>query len=180
MDLQGVDRRPVADLQGLTVQVGVRTYQYDVHTAREPGSDFWIHLIDCPAIFDRPRIYSDAPDEHVRYLMLTRAALDCCQRLGFAPQIVHCNDWHTAFAPLLLRTAYAWDRGIFGHTRSVFTIHNIGYQGVFSAGAAADVGPGVGIETLHQGDLAHGRINSMRHGILYADAVTTVSPTYAQ
>ena len=64
MDLQGVDRRPVEDLQGLSVQVGARTFQYDVHTAREPGSDFWIHLIDCPAIFDRPRIYSDAPDEH--------------------------------------------------------------------------------------------------------------------
>ena len=64
--------------------------------------------------------------------------------------------------------------------RSVFTIHNIGYQGVFSAGSAADVGPGVSIEAFHQGDLAQGRVNPMRHGILYADAVTTVSPTYAQ
>jgi starch synthase len=112
--------------------------------------------------------------------MLTRAALECCQRMGFAPDIVHCNDWHTAFAPLLLRTAYAWDRGIFGGTRSVFTIHNIGYQGVFSAAAAADVGPGVPLESLHHGDLGHGRVNPMRHGILHADAVTTVSPTYAQ
>ena len=83
-------------------------------------------------------------------------------------------------APLLLRTAYAWDRQVFGETRSVFTIHNIGYQGVFPASAAADVGPGVGLEALHQGDLGQGRINPMRHGILYADAVTTVSPTYAQ
>ena len=87
--------------QNVDVQVGARTFRYDVHTAREPGSHFWIHLVDCPAIFDRPRIYSDAPDEHVRYLLLTRAAFDCCQRLGFAPHIVHCNDWHTAFAPLL-------------------------------------------------------------------------------
>jgi len=179
MELQGVDRHPVANLQGLTVQVGARTFHYDVHTAREPGSEFWIYLIDCPAIFDRPRIYSDAPDEHVRYLTLTRAALECCQRLGFAPQIVHCNDWHTAFAPLLLRTAYAWDQAIFGAARSVFTIHNIGYQGAFSAGSASDVGPGVPIESLHQGDLALGRVNPMRHGILHADAVTTVSPTYA-
>jgi starch synthase len=116
----------------------------------------------------------------LRYLMLTRAALECCQRLGFAPDIVHCNDWHMAFAPLLLRTAYAWDAQIFGSTRSVFTIHNIGYQGVFSASAAADVGPGVSIEALHQADLGLGRINPMRHGILYADAVTTVSPTYAR
>ncbi len=179
-DLQGCEQRPVAALQGLSVTVGTNEFRYDVREARLPGSDLWVQLVDCPAVFDRPFIYSDAHDEHVRYLMLTRAALECCQRLGFAPDIVHCNDWHTAFAPLLLRTAYAWDTQIFGATRSVFTIHNIGYQGVFSASAAADVGPGVSIEALHQADLGHGRINPMRHGILYADAVTTVSPTYAQ
>ena len=143
LDLQGCEQRPVAALQGLSVRVGTNEYRYDVQEARLPGSDLWVQLVDCPAVFDRPFIYSDAHDEHVRYLMLTRAALECCQRLGFAPDIVHCNDWHTAFAPLLLRTAYAWDTQIFGATRSVFTIHNIGYQGVFSASAAADVGPGV-------------------------------------
>jgi starch synthase len=180
MDLHGVERRPVPGLQGLATTVGTVEFRYDVHEARLPGPDApWVYLVDCPAAFDRPYVYSDAPDEHRRYLMLTRAALECCQRLGFAPDIVHCNDWHTAFAPLLLRTAYAWDRDVFGRTRSVFAIHNIGYQGTFSAGAAADVGPGVGIEALHRGDLGHGRINPMRHGILYADAVTTVSPTYA-
>jgi starch synthase len=179
-DLQGCEQRPVERLQGLSVTVGTTEFRYDVRLARLPGSDLWIQLVDCPAVFDRPFIYSDAQDEHLRYLTLTRAALESCQRLGFAPDILHCNDWHTAFAPLLLRTAYAWDRAVFGATRSVFTIHNIGYQGVFSAAAAADVGPGVSIEALHQGDLGLGRINPMRHGILYADAVTTVSPTYAQ
>ncbi len=180
MELRGAERQPVPELQGLTVQVGGHQFQYAVQTARLPGTDLWLYLIDCPAVFDRPRIYSDAPDEHLRYLVLTRAALECCQMLRFAPDIVHCHDWHTAFAPLLLRTAYAWDTEIFGAARSVFTIHNIGYQGVFSAGSAADVGPGVPIESLHQADLAQGRVNPMRHGILYADAVTTVSPTYAQ
>jgi len=179
-ELQGCEQRPVVPLQGASVTVGAAEFHYDVHEARLPGSDLWVHFIDCPAVFDRPFIYSDAADEHVRYLVLTRAALESCQRLGFAPDIVHCNDWHTAFAPLLLRTAYAWDTRIFGATRSVFTIHNIGYQGVFSAAAAADVGPGLGVESLHQGDLGLGRINPMRHGILHADAVTTVSPTYAQ
>jgi starch synthase len=179
MELQGVERHPVDFLQGMTVQVGAHAYRYDVQTARVPDSQLWVYLIDCPQLFDRPRIYSDAPDEHVRYLALTRAALDSCQRMGFAPQIVHSNDWHTAFAPLLLRTAYAWDKGVFGNAKSVFTIHNIGYQGVFSAGQAGDLAPGVGVEHLHQADLAAGRVNPMRHGVLYADAVTTVSPTYA-
>ncbi len=179
MDLRGVDLHAVDFLQGLTVRVGAHELGYGVRTARVPGSGLWVYLVDCPALFDRPRIYSDAHDEHVRYLMLTRAAFECCQRMGFAPEIIHANDWHTAFAPLLLRTAYAWDRDRFGATRSVFTIHNIGYQGVFSAGQAGDVAPGVGVESLHQQDLAAGRVNPMRHGVIYADAVTTVSPTYA-
>ncbi|HWJ06754.1 MAG TPA: glycogen/starch synthase [Steroidobacteraceae bacterium] len=181
MQLQGIERRPHERLRDVPVAVGTREYRYDVHEARLPGrDDLWVHLVDCPELFDRPHVYSDAADEHLRFLMLTRAALECCQRLGFAPEIVHCNDWHTAFAPLLLRTAYAWDRQVFGRTRSVFTIHNIGYQGTFDATAAADVGPGVGREALHAGDLAQGRINPMRHAILHADAVTTVSPTYAR
>jgi starch synthase len=179
MELRGIDRHPVDFLQGMTVQVGAHQYRYDVQTTRVPDSQLWVYLVDCPPLFDRPRIYSDAPDEHVRYLALTRAAFDSCQRMGFPPQVVHANDWHTAFAPLLLRTAYAWDREIFGDAKSVFTIHNIAYQGVFSAGQAGDLAPGVGIDSLHQGDLAAGRVNPMRHGVIHADAVTTVSPTYA-
>jgi starch synthase len=79
----------------------------------------------------------------------------------------------------LLRSAYAWDRGLFAATKSVFTIHNIGYQGVFGAGQSGDLGPGVEPALLHQADLGAGRINPMRHAVMYADAVTTVSPTYA-
>lgn len=179
MELQGVDRHAVDFLQGLTVHVGPHEFHYDVQTARVPDSALWVYLVDCPLLFDRPRIYSDAPDEHVRYLALTKAALDCCQHMGFAPDILHSNDWHTAFAPLLLRTAYAWDRGVFGATRSIHTIHNIGYQGIFPAARAVDLGPGVGIEWLHPADLAAGHVNPMRHGVLHADVVTTVSPTYA-
>jgi starch synthase len=99
--------------------------------------------------------------------------------MGFSPQVLHANDWHTGFAPLLLRTAYAWDRQRFADTKSVFTIHNIGYQGAFPAGRAGDLGPGVEPAALHHADLAAGHVNPMRHGVLHADAVTTVSPTYA-
>ena len=179
MELTGLDRHPVDELRALTLRVGPHEFRYDVQTARVPDTGLWVYLVDCPALFDRPRIYSDAPDEHVRYLALTRAALECCQRMDFAPQIVHSNDWHTALAPLLLKQAYAWDRRIFGATRSVLTIHNIGYQGVFSAGRAVDLGPGVAIEALPEPDLALGVVNPMRLGVIHADAVTTVSPTYA-
>ena len=96
-----------------------------------------------------------------------------------APQIFHCNDWHTAFAPLYPRSVYAWDR-LFAETRTVLTIHNIGYQGIFPAASAGDLGLGDAQNLLHQDELRTGRINSLRHGILYADVITTVSPTYAR
>ena len=59
--------------------------------------------------------------------------------MGFAPQILHCNDWHTGLGPLLLRTVYAWDQ-LFHGTRSLMSIHNIAYQGVFDARRDADTG----------------------------------------
>ena len=62
-----------------------------------------------PQVYDRPTIYTIGPDEHLRFLVLQRAALDGCQRMQFAPHIVHCNDWHTALLPMLLKTLYAWD-----------------------------------------------------------------------
>ncbi len=130
MELRNAEHSTVESLQGMTTRVGGRDFHYNVRTARAPGSDLWIFLVDCPELFDRPAIYTDSPDEHVRYLLLTRAALECCQKMRFAPQILHSNDWHTGFASLLLRRAYSWDEQIFGATRSVFTIHNIGYQGI--------------------------------------------------
>ena len=179
MDLTGVERHPVGFLQGVPIPVGPWVFNVDVQTIRVPGTSLWIYLIDCPSAFHRPGLYTSAADEHLRFLLLTRAAFECCQRMGFAPEVLHCNDWHTAFAPLLLRTTYAWDTALFGRTRSVLTIHNIGYQGTFAAASIGDLGPGVWPQDLQQADLAAGRINPLRHGILYADAVTTVSPTYA-
>ncbi len=180
-DLHGAELRPVAPLQDLTIEVGTHTYHCAVHEARLPGpDDLRIQLVECAEAFDRPYIYSDAPDEYRRYLLLTRVALESCQRLRYAPDVVHCHDWHTALAPLLLRTTYAWDAQVFGRARSVFTIHNIGYQGAFSAHHLADVGSGAVPGALHPGDLAQGRINPLREGIRHADAVTTVSPTYAK
>jgi starch synthase len=170
--------RPVDGLQNIDVDVGTHRYVVSVMTTPMPGSTASIYLIDCPALFYRPTLYTADPDEHLRFLAFTRAAFACCQRLQWSPQILHCNDWHTAFAPLFLKTTYDWD-GLFRSTRSVLTIHNIGYQGVFGAASIADLALGPKAYMLHQDDLRAGRINPLRHGIMYADAITTVSPTHA-
>ncbi len=171
--------QPLAALQKVPLEVGAHHYVFSVSEARLPGSLVRAYLIDCPALYDRPTLYTDDPDEHLRFLAFTRAALMTCAKLGWSPHIVHCNDWHTAFGPLLLRTHFA-DEAAFARARTVLTIHNVGYQGIFGADAVGDLDLGEQSFLLHQADLRAGRINPLRQGILYADALTTVSPTHAR
>ena len=178
IDRSAFDLEQVDTLADLPLEFGGHRYRYSVWRARIPHSLAQVHLIDCPVLYARGSIYTPDADEHLRFLVLTRAALECCQRLGWSPQVLHCNDWHTAFGPLLLRSGYRWD-ALFGDTRSLLTIHNIGYQGVFAADRVGDLGL-ADTTALHQDDLRAGRINSLKHGVMYADAISTVSPTYAQ
>ena len=166
-------------LRDVSIALGTHRYGIDVLTGKLPKSDMPMYFIDCPVLYGRPGIYTRDADEYLRFLLLTRAAIECCQRMAFAPDIFHCNDWHTAFAPLFLKSIFSWDK-LFARTKSVLTIHNIGYQGIVGSSALGDLGLGAGSHLLHQDDLARGRINSLKHGIMYADAVTTVSPTYAR
>ena len=171
---------PVAGYSDQPLEFGPHRYRWSLHVAPLPRSGARAWFIDIPVLHARGTLYGNAPDEHLRFIALTRAALELCQRWGWAPQILHCNDWHTAFAPLLLRTAYAWDR-LFDPVRTVLTIHNIGYQGEFAAAQVPDLGIGPpDTARLHQDDLRAGKVNALKHGILYADAITTVSPTYAR
>jgi starch synthase len=168
----------VAGLTRIPLTIGSRSFVFSVLRAHLPGGAC-VYLIDCPALYARATIYTADADEHVRFLALTRAALISCQRLRWSPHIVHCNDWHTAFAPLYLQAVWRKEQ-TFARTRSLLTIHNIGYQGIFPASQVADVGLSGSLKLLHQDDLAAGRVNPLRHGILYADAINTVSPTHAR
>ena len=171
--------RAVPGLQKLRVTVGTQSFGCAVLRGRLPGGAP-VYLIDCPALFDRPTIYTADADEHVRFLAFTRAALQACREMRWAPRIVHCNDWHTAFAPLFLKTSYAQEPLLAG-ARTLLTIHNIGYQGIFGAAEVADLNlTRAQLPLLYAPDLSAGRINALRHGILYADWINTVSPTHAR
>ena len=170
---------PVAAVQRVALTIGDTEYWFSLLTANYPGGNVPVYFIDCPALFDRRSLYTTDPDEHRRFLLFTRAALESCRRLGFAPDIFHCHDWHTAFLPLYLKTLYRGD-ALLGRAKSLLTIHNIAFQGVMSGSAAADLNLGAAWSMLDQGDLARGAINSLKTGIRHADAVSTVSPTYAR
>jgi starch synthase len=178
VDRSKLEMWPVAFLQDVPLRLGAHALRFSVHTARLPGATTMIYLIDCPQLFERPTIYSNAPDEHLRFIALTHAALLCCQRMGFTPQILHCNDWHTALAPLLLKTIFAWDK-LFRDTRSLLTLHNLGYQGEFAAERFADLSLPPHFFSMN-GLEFHGKLNFMKAGLYYADRITTVSPGYAR
>jgi starch synthase len=171
--------QPVLGAQRVALAIGDTEYWFSLLTAVLPGCSAPIYFVDCPTLFDRTDLYTTDPDEHRRFLLLTRATLEGCRRLGFAPDIFHCNDWHTAFLPLYLRTLYASD-SLLARAKSLLTIHNIGFQGIISSAAAPDLCLGSAWALLDQGDIARGVINSLKTGIKHAHAVSTVSPTYAR
>src|SRR5271166_1920650 len=169
----------VPGLNDIAITIGPRAYSFSVRRASFPDIGIGLYLIDCPELFDRPSLYTRDPDEHRRFLLFTRAVMESCLHLGFAPDIFHCHDWHTAFLPLYLKTVYA-PVPLFARSRSVLTIHNIGYQGLIPRVFVGDLGLGGSETELDATDLGLGVINSLKTGIRIADEVTTVSPTYAR
>ena len=131
--------------------------------------------------YQRKGIYGDAGgdfgDNHRRYAYLSRACLEVARALDFTPDILHAHDWPTGLAPLYLREARGDLR--FAHTRSVFTIHNLGYQGIFSKAAMSDLGlswsyfNATGLEFFD-------KVNFLKAGLGFSDAISTVSRRYAE
>ncbi|MCM2268049.1 MAG: glycogen synthase GlgA [Elusimicrobiales bacterium] len=140
-----------------------------------------VYFIENPKFFDRPGIYrtaaGDYEDNDERFLFFSRAVLEGAKFIGFKPDVIHCHDWQTGLVPAYLRTLYRID-SFFAKTASVFTIHNIAYQGMF------------GKETLLKAGFSwldftperlefYGGVNYMKSALVFADLITTVSPTYA-
>ena len=138
-------------------------------------------LIDCPNLFDREALYgvdsTEYSDNPSRFAMLVRAAFECAARRGAAPSVVHAHDWQAGLAPVYLNTLYA-AHPLLGGTPSIFTIHNLAYQGLF----AADWLPrlDLGWEQFAIDRLEYwGRVSFLKGGINDARTITTVSPRYA-
>lgn len=179
IDASGIEIEPVPELAAMSLRFGTRIIDFAIDRCTLPGTSTPVYLLRCPELYDRESIYTRDDDEHLRFLLLSRAAIEMCQRQGFAPHIFSCHDWQTAVIPLYLRTTYAWDQ-LFRDTKSVLTIHNIGYQGRFPAHVLPELALPGAEHHLHQDDLKDGVINFLKTGILYAHLLTTVSPTYAR
>ncbi len=179
IDTSAYDLHEVEYLQNVPLRIGERTIVISVYTTLLPGSDVDVYLIHAPDYYSRGSIYTDHDDEYFRFYLLSHAALVCCQYMGWSPDIVHCNDWQTALVPVLLRTTFNWD-GLLRRSRTVLTIHNIAYQGIFPSSVLHDLGLSSHRDLFFQDDLTNGVVSYMKSGILYADVVTAVSKTYAR
>jgi len=172
------------DLERLDGVLGVPmwwgTARGGVRLGRLPGSDVPIYFLEYNRYFDRPHVYGppgDAyPDNLERFTYLSRGALELCKALGFFPDIVHANDWQTALVPVYLDTVEWFQR--LHAAATVFTIHNMAYQGVFDPGALFITG--LGREHFNSREFEHfGDVNLMKAAVRRATLLSTVSPTYA-
>jgi starch synthase len=134
-------------------------------------------MVDHLGYFDREALYGYKDDDR-RFAFFCRAVLEACKYIDFSPDIIHCNDWHTALIPAYLRVFYGDDER-FAKTKVLFTIHNLKHQGSFPRDALPYLGfPAEFSPELY---LIHrGKVNFMKAGITLSDAVSTVSETYSK
>jgi len=142
-----------------------------------------VYFIEREDLYDRPNLYGNSRGDYYdnleRFTYLAYGALRITERVGFRPDVIHCHDWQTGLVPALLRGPFrtsSW----FTDTRTVFTVHNIGYQGLFPASRLSVTGLSP-VEFFQPDGIEYwGNISLLKAGIVYADAVTTVSEQYAR
>ena len=172
------------DLRRLDQRIRLRFPFGEQHGAlfeAQMGAGHRVLLIDHPGFFMREGLYQgpagEYPDNHRRFAFMSIGALSTAQVLGLEPDIIHLNDWQTGLAAVALSRAYR-DTAL-GRARTLFTIHNLAYQGNFPDRAVLDLGMPRGLFTPDRLEF-HGRLSFIKGGIAFADALSTVSPRYAQ
>lgn len=167
------------------IQVGAGSLQAGVRRLEAPDSPIRAFVIEDGHYFPRPGLYvdpesgGDYPDQAARWAFFQRAALALLERESPDVDVIHCHEHQTAMIPIYLETAYR-PRGVFSDAATVLTIHNLGYQGIFPADALPGEGLPGGILSPGGPLEFYGQCNFMKGGILAADALTVVSPTYAR
>ena len=157
--------------------------QYRFCSVLDGGKQFGVqfYFIDYPPFFDRDALYGtpagDYPDNAERFALYSRAVLEAAKILG-VPDIFHCHDWQSALVPVLLRTSYA-DDPVYQNTATVFTVHNIGYQGLFPPDTLPLLMLSWDLFTIDKMEF-WGKVNFLKGGLVFSDFITTVSRKYSE
>jgi len=173
---------PLAQGGSFSLPVGRRTLTATLAEGEMPGTGSPVYFLDADGLFDRPCLYGEGhygyPDNCERFATLSRGAIEAMRFLGISPDVFHVHDWQTALIPPYLKILYDRDVTV-GRSATLLTIHNIAYQGVFWHWDMETIG--IGWEHFNWKEFEFwGKVNLLKGGIVYADAVSTVSPTYAR
>jgi len=171
----------------ITIAINGKKNQASVWQTFLPGTRIPVYLIkniffDCQEIYRGCKImknnrYVDDANDLERFSFFMQASLEAVKKIGFKPDIIHLNDWHTALVPQLIKSPE--NKIFFKNTKTIYTIHNLANQGITKENILKFANLDSG-SPLIKTDSENGDINFMVQGILGADAVTTVSPTYAK
>jgi starch synthase len=162
--------------KAIKVQVGSRSQYCGIHTLVHDGITYY--LIDNEYYFFRDSLYGHN-DDGERFSFFSKAILECIPHLDFIPDVIHCHDWHTGMVNFLLDAHYR-DNPMYEDINTVFTIHNLQFQGIFPYEVMSNL-LGLGDEYFNMEQLEfYGNVNFMKGGIVASDVVTAVSPTYKE
>ena len=181
---QVLDSKVEIEPTGVTFQVpiGQKRVEGQFLRSRLPDSDVPVYLVDQPDYFDRPQLYGEDGDGYrdncERFTFFCRAVLEAVVSLDLGTDLLHCHDWCTGLIPAYLKTLYC-DRAPFDQIASLYTIHNLAYQGNFWHWDMVLTGIDWKHFNWRQMEF-YGNLSFMKTGISFADAVSTVSPTYAR
>ncbi|MGE5314114.1 MAG: glycogen synthase GlgA [Acidobacteriota bacterium] len=176
----------VIRLREIPIQVGNQTRVAHVNSSfiSNLKAKVQVYFLANKEMYDRPGMYvhptskKDYEDNDDRFIFFCRGVLDTLKLLGWKPDIIHCNDWQTGLIPAYIKTVYKNDP-FFKNIKTVFTIHNLAYQGIFPPQSFDKTGI-PGSEFTLEGLEFYGKLSFMKAGLVYSDAITTVSEKYAQ
>lgn len=164
---------------GMRIVLGTVIHQVNIRRIVEQGVTFY--FVEAPALFDRPGLYGeggeDYPDNALRFGIFSHAVLGVVRSL-FRPDVLHFHDWQAALIAPLVRRQYALDPTFYG-IKLLLTIHNLGYQGLFPKATLAELGLPVSLFDPAAMEF-YGKVNFLKGGIVFSDALSTVSQGYAK
>ncbi|SEM41111.1 starch synthase [Mesobacillus persicus] len=167
-------KKQMKKIAEFTVPVGWRNQYCGIEELELDGVTYY--FVDNEFYFKRSQMYGDF-DEGEQYAYFNRAILECMKEINFYPDVIHCHDWHTGMVPFLLNEQYRTLEG-YESIKSVFTIHNLQFQGIFPREIIGDL---LGLEDrYYQSEELefYGNVSFMKAALVSADKITTVSPTY--
>ena len=166
----------------LSINIGSKTVEGGLLRSRLPGSDVPVFLVQQDDYFHRDELYGldggDFVDNCERFVFFSRSVLEAIKLLHLDVDVLHCHDWQTGLVPAYLKVEYKGVPG-YEHIASLFTIHNLAYQGTFWHWDMLLTGLDWKYFNWHQMEF-YGRLNLMKTGLVFADALNTVSPRYAE